>query len=218
MAVYIKNTSLPVQVSGLSLDPMNNLNTNLNDINGLYLDQLNGGLKVSVQNGMIQTSIANTPNVNVTSIPPIAVSNTGFNCTNLPVSTVGSNNVVLTEDPRMGFDSNTNLKVVTPSNHSSACVFNNIILAQNTTSTSLSTSNNRYLSVFGSVTGITTSVCGLSLQYSTDNVNFFTTQYSISLTGSTQFGFTIPCSASYVRLIQNLANCASTCNAYIEAT
>jgi hypothetical protein len=61
---------------------------------------------------------------------------------------------------------------------------------------SLNDFNATNISVFGNVDGAAT----ISVQFSRDNTNYYTTQYSVVLTGAGDFGFTIPCACSYVRL------------------
>ena len=61
---------------------------------------------------------------------------------------------------------------------------------------SLNTYNVGNISVFGSVAG----TCVLAVEMSADNSTYFTSQYSVNLTGASEFGFTISCAASYVRV------------------
>jgi hypothetical protein len=69
------------------------------------------------------------------------------------------------------------------------------------------------VSVFGDVDGAST----FSLQFSYDNANFYTTQYSITLTGAGNFGFTVPSASSFVRLKRTDAGAAVLAEVFMEA-
>ena len=77
----------------------------------------------------------------------------------------------------------------------------------------LTGSNRQNLSVYGS----SSVTCDLALEFSVNGVTFYTTQYSVSVTGGQTFGYTIPCSASYVRLKRTDAGATSVVTAVVEA-
>jgi len=80
------------------------------------------------------------------------------------------------------------------------------------TALSLNDYNASNISVYGVSAGTAT----LSVQFSRDNTNFYTTQYSVNLTAD-DFGFTIPCASSYVRLKRTDAGSGVVITALIEA-
>jgi hypothetical protein len=70
------------------------------------------------------------------------------------------------------------------------------------------------VSVFGDVDGAS----NFSLQFSYDGENFYTTQYSVTLTGAGNFGFTVPCASSFVRLKRTDAGAPVIAAVYMEAS
>jgi hypothetical protein len=77
----------------------------------------------------------------------------------------------------------------------------------------LTGSNRQNLSVYGSASV----TCDLALQFSTDGITFYTSQYSVTVTGGQTFGYTIPCAASYVRLKRTDVGAASVLTVIVEA-
>jgi hypothetical protein len=93
-----------------------------------------------------------------------------------------------------------------------AQVFSGTISAGGVSTTlSLNSNNVTNISVFGNSAG----TCTLAVQFSRDNTNFYTSQYSISVAAD-DFGFTIPCASSYVRLKRTDAGAGVVITANIE--
>lgn len=92
-------------------------------------------------------------------------------------------------------------------------LWNNSTVAINGVSNSvlLTTLNVKQLTFYGSVNSATT----LTVQYSNDNTNYFSSQNSYKITGinGADFGFTINCNANFIRLISSNA---STITAYVD--
>ena len=78
---------------------------------------------------------------------------------------------------------------------------------------SLNAYNAANLSVFGSVSG----ACTLAVQLSQDSLTYFTSQYSVTFTGASEFGFTIPCASSYVRIKRTDAGASRNVNINVQA-
>lgn len=84
-------------------------------------------------------------------------------------------------------------------------------------SCNMNTSKCTTLSVYGN----TDTPCDLTLQFSSDKVNWFNTQYTFSITtlGGADFGASLACAANYARLKRTDAGITpSTISAVMEAT
>lgn len=101
----------------------------------------------------------------------------------------------------------------------SATVWNAIPVSagSNSLSVALNTSKFTTLSVYGSINIAST----LTIQFSIDDTNWFDSQYSFAITSVTgaDFGATIPCAVSYVRLKRtDILPGLATISAIIEST
>jgi len=112
----------------------------------------------------------------------------------------------------------TALEIIDKQRVSSAVFISAPVLANGVSAVvALNASKFTTISVYGNVSG----PCDLTLQFSRDNVNWFNSQYTFSITSLTgaDFGASLPCSASYLRLKRtDTAIPPITASAVIEST
>lgn len=77
-------------------------------------------------------------------------------------------------------------------------VWNNATISNNSYSASIPILSSKNISVYGNSSGAAT----LSIQFSMDNQNFYTSQYSYNISSSGNFGFSSQSAAPFVRLIR----------------
>lgn len=87
-------------------------------------------------------------------------------------------------------------------------------VAQNEVSSSINPASTSYCNTTLSCYGSSTESAVIAIQFSNDNTTFYTTQYQYTLSAG-DFGFSIPCSASAIRL-KLLSPTTSTLVAYIN--
>lgn len=96
----------------------------------------------------------------------------------------------------------------------SAQVWTGIQVAQNEVSSSINPASTSYCNTTLSCYGSSTEAAVIAIQFSNDDTTFYTTQYQYTLSAG-DFGFSIPCSASAIRL-KLLSSTTSTLVAFID--
>ena len=86
-------------------------------------------------------------------------------------------------------------------NHIASTLSNNITITAGGSTSSVQLNNNKFVTIFGNSSGATT----LTVQFSTDNINFYSSQNQITITSASNFGFAFPCTCSYIRLLSSSA-------------
>jgi len=142
--------------------------SNVDSVNPLFVD--NGGIKVSVVN----TSFPVSGSVSVSNFPAIqAVSNGSFSSMSFNLNRL---NV---------FDSDANTKLTNIYNIVNSRGSGQML--NGTTLTAVELPNVKSCTIYGNVTGATV----LTVKFSPNGVDFFSSQYSVNMTGSGDFGFVI---------------------------
>ena len=95
-----------------------------------------------------------------------------------------------------------------------AQVWAGVQVAQNETSASINPASTSYCNTTLSCYGSSTESAVIGVQFSNDDTTFYTTQYQYTLSAG-DFGFSIPCSASAIRL-KLLSSTTSTLVAFID--
>lgn len=95
-----------------------------------------------------------------------------------------------------------------------AQVWAGVQVAQNETSASINPASTSYCNTTLSCYGSSTEAAVIAIQFSNDDTTFYTTQYQYTLSAG-DFGFSIPCSASAIRL-KLLSTTTSTIVAFID--
>jgi len=168
-SVDVNNFPAVQDISITDITTTNNLNVNVNGINSSFVD--NGGLKVSV--------------VNASSIPISG----SVSVSNFPATQAVSNGSLSS----MSFDTN-QLKVLDTDANTKLTNIYNIVnsrgqaqMLNGTTFTAVELPNVKSCAIYGSVSGATI----LTVKFSPNGVDFYSSQYSVNMTGAGDFGFVI---------------------------
>ena len=193
LKTYIENPSLTVvnsALSNLKFDASGNLNVLVDNFPAVDISG-----SISVNNFPASQVVTNSV---LSSLHLDPSGNQYVNVNNLFAldSTVQSSNTLLGSV-------NTSLSTLLSNQnlHTFSEINNGPIVAGGFTS-ALSKPNSRVLSVYGNSSGPTT----LTLQFSHDNTNWYSSQYQITTgVGASDFGFSIECAVSYIRLMSSSA-------------
>ena len=164
---HTKLDSVITDLDKFTFDNLNNVNINLNNLNSNFIDAgNNNGLKVAVQNSSLSVSVSNFPETQAVSNG--SLSSMSFNTNRLNV-----------------LDSDANTKLTNIYNivnsRGSVQMINGLI------NTAVELPNVKSCTIYGNVSGATV----LTLKFSPNGIDYYSSQYSVNMTGAGDFGFVI---------------------------
>ena len=155
--------------------------------------------------------------VNVDNFPASQVISGSVNVDNFPASQVISGSVNVDNFPTTQAISNDDIGTIASSlnnQRKNVVAWNNVSVVQNGVSNAINPGTSTYCNTTLSCYGTSSQNATIAVQFSQDNITYYTTQYQYTVTAG-DFGFSIACSAYNIRLIL-LSATTSAISAFID--
>jgi hypothetical protein len=213
--VYVKNSDVVVSGS-VNVDnfPASQVISGSVNVDNFPASQVISG-SVNVDNFPASQVISGS--VNVDNFPASQVISGSVNVDNFPASQVISGSVNVDNFPTTQAISNDDIGTIATSlnnQRKNVVAWNNVSVVQNGVSNVISPGTSTYCNTTLSCYGTSSQNATIAVQFSQDNITYYTTQYQYTVTAG-DFGFSITCSAYNIRLIL-LSATTSAISAFID--